>query len=130
MLKEVVFTDIDGTLTDIFSGRYEGTDKLVSALKANNIPVILCSAKTRFEQTKQEKEYLIIELGKSAKEVKTMLDEIKNKFKIEFKGVADFSMKDLSKLATMSIDSAKRMAQREYGETILQIKKSHISQFI
>jgi mannosyl-3-phosphoglycerate phosphatase len=29
----------------------------------------------------------------------------------------------------MPIDSTKRMAQREYGETILQIKKEHISLF-
>ena len=166
MLQKVVFTDIDGTLTNIFSGKYEGTDKMVSILKANNIPVILCSAKTRseqnkirndlrltdpfvvenggaiiipnnyfdlssacFDQTKQEEEYIIIELGKSAKEVRTKLSEIKNKFKFEFKGVADVSIEELSKLAMMPIDSTKRMAQREYGETILQIKKEHISLF-
>jgi mannosyl-3-phosphoglycerate phosphatase len=167
MLQKVVFTDIDGTLTNIFSGKYEGTDKMVSILKANNIPVILCSAKTRseqnkirndlgltadpfivenggaiiipnnyfdlssacFDKTKQEEEYIIIELAKSAKEVRTKLSEIKNKFKIEFKGVADVPMEELSKLATMPIDYTKRMAQREYGETILQIKKEDMSLF-
>ena len=167
MLQKVVFTDIDGTLTNIFSGRYEGTDKMVAILKANNIPVILCSAKTRSEQNKirtdlglidpfivenggaiivpknyfdlssayldrakLEEEYIIIELGKSAKEIRTNLAEIKNKFKIEFKGVADVSMEELSKFATMPIDYAKRMAQREYGETILQIKNDDISLFM
>ena len=166
MVQKVVFTDIDGTLTNIFSGRYEGTDKMVSMLKANNIPVILCSAKTRseqnkirndlglidpfivenggaiiipnnyfdlgsanFDQTKQEEEYISIELGKSAKEVRTKLAEIKDKFKIEFKGVGDVSIEELSKLATMPKDYAKRMAQREYGETILQIKNDDISLF-
>ena len=164
MLQKVIFTDIDGTLTDIFSGKYEETDKMVSILKSNNIPVILCSAKTRseqnkirnelglidpfivenggaiivpknyfdlnyFDRTKQEEEYIILELGKSAKEVRTKLAEIKNKFKIDFKGVADVSMEELSNLAMMPIDYAKRMAQREYGETILQIKKDDISLF-
>jgi mannosyl-3-phosphoglycerate phosphatase len=49
-LQKIVFTDIDGTLIDIFSGKFEGTDLLVKKLTELGIPVILCSAKTRSEQ--------------------------------------------------------------------------------
>ena len=166
MLQKVVFTDIDGTLIDIFSGKYGETDKLLYTLKENNIPIVLCSAKTYAEQNKirddlclmdpfivenggaiiipknyfdfqldieqttiKEEGYIKIELGKSASEIRTKLAEIKNKFKIEFKSIADVSIKELSKLATMPIDYAKRMSEREYGETILQIKKSDIPAF-
>lgn len=167
MLQKVVFTDIDGTLIDIFSGKYGETDKLIHTLKANNIPIVLCSAKTCAEQNKiredlglmdpfivenggaiiiptgyfdfqldmeqirlKEEGYIIIELGKSATEIRTKLSEIKNKLKIEFKSIADVSIEELSKLATMPIDYAKRMSEREYAETILQIKKSDIPMFI
>jgi mannosyl-3-phosphoglycerate phosphatase len=50
MLQKIVFTDIDGTLVDIYSGKFEGTDRLVKKFTKMGIPVILCSAKTRNEQ--------------------------------------------------------------------------------
>jgi mannosyl-3-phosphoglycerate phosphatase len=49
-LQKVVFTDIDGTLIDIYSGRFDGSDLLVKKFSSMGIPVILCSAKTRSEQ--------------------------------------------------------------------------------
>ena len=56
--QKIVFTDIDGTLIDIYSGKFEGTDLLVKKLAKMGIPVILCSAKTRSEQ-----EYIRNKLG-------------------------------------------------------------------
>lgn len=50
MFQKIIFTDIDGTLIDIYSGKFEGTDRLVKKLAKMGIPVILCSAKTRSEQ--------------------------------------------------------------------------------
>lgn len=49
-LQKIVFTDIDGTLIDMYSGKTEGTDLLVKKLATMGIPVVLCSAKTRSEQ--------------------------------------------------------------------------------
>ncbi len=49
-VQKIIFTDIDGTLIDIYSGKFEGTDLLVKKLANMGIPVILCSAKTRSEQ--------------------------------------------------------------------------------
>ena len=48
--QKIVFTDIDGTLIDIYSGNFEGTDLLVRKFVRMGTPVILCSAKTRSEQ--------------------------------------------------------------------------------
>ena len=50
MLQKVVFTDIDGTLIDMYSGKTEGTELLVRKLGMMGIPVVLCCAKTRSEQ--------------------------------------------------------------------------------
>ena len=52
MLQKVVFTDIDGTLIDLISGKYGESDKLLYTLRENNVPIVLCSAKTFAEQNK------------------------------------------------------------------------------
>jgi mannosyl-3-phosphoglycerate phosphatase family protein len=166
MTYKVIFTDIDGTLIDIKTGKYQGTKKLVSILKKNNIPVILCSAKTWSEQNKIREDtrlnepfivenggaliiptgyfnfsfnipvskvrqgYSIIELGKPAIEIRTKLHEIRKKFKIDFLGVSDVSLNELTKMTGLSMDQARRMAQREYGETIIKIKKNDLGKFI
>lgn len=50
MSQGVVFTDIDGTLIDIFSGHFSKTKKFVRELVRIKVPLILCSSKTRAEQ--------------------------------------------------------------------------------
>jgi mannosyl-3-phosphoglycerate phosphatase family protein len=160
LIQKIIFTDIDGTILDN-TGEYGETPKLISSLIKNNIPVILCSAKTLAEQNRVrkqigltdpfivenggaiviEKEYFdlsqimkdypvkerdgnyIIELGKPATEIREILNDIRKNFNISFRGVADVSIQELSNLAKLSTESAKEMAHREYGETILQIEK-------
>jgi mannosyl-3-phosphoglycerate phosphatase len=48
--KPIVFTDLDGTLLETVSYSYQLALETVKFLKANNIPIIFCSAKTREEQ--------------------------------------------------------------------------------
>jgi mannosyl-3-phosphoglycerate phosphatase family protein len=165
MIKKVVFTDIDGTLTDIKTGELGDVKDLIRRLKNRNIPVILCSAKTRAEQIKirrelgltepfivengggivipkdyfgslsdmpnhkEVKEYDIIELGKPAREIRLKLLNIRNQFKFKFIGVADLSIESLCHLTDMPPASARRMAQREYGETVLQIDRRQQRKF-
>ena len=50
MSQGVVFTDIDGTLIDIFTGQFDATRLLVKKLTESKIPLILCSSKTKVEQ--------------------------------------------------------------------------------
>jgi mannosyl-3-phosphoglycerate phosphatase len=45
----IVFTDLDGTLADYHTYSYESALPALDALKKNNIPLIICSSKTRAE---------------------------------------------------------------------------------
>lgn len=50
MSSGVVFSDIDGTLIDIFTGQFNTTVKFVDQLREYGIPLVLCSSKTEAEQ--------------------------------------------------------------------------------
>jgi mannosyl-3-phosphoglycerate phosphatase len=73
---------------------------------------------------------IVIELGKPAHYIRAKLSDIRKKYSINFRGVADISIEKLSNLALISREQAKRMAQRNYGETILQIQSEDIARFI
>jgi mannosyl-3-phosphoglycerate phosphatase len=73
---------------------------------------------------------IVVELGKPADYIRAKLSDIRKKYGINFRGVADISVEKLSNLALISRDQAKRMAQRNYGETILQIQSEDIARFI
>jgi mannosyl-3-phosphoglycerate phosphatase family protein len=160
----VVFTDIDGTLTDINTGKYNLSKGLIRELKENSIPVIFCSAKTFAEQEKITKDiglreplivenggavmiptdyfspstmlimknqkkignYIMIELGKPSHMIRQKLNTIRENYKIEFKGVADVSIKKLSSITGLRPSNARRMADRKYGETILLIDEKDV----
>jgi mannosyl-3-phosphoglycerate phosphatase len=68
----------------------------------------------------------IIELGKPATKIREILNDIRKNFNISFRGVADMSIQELSNIAKLSTESAKEMARREYGETILQIERKDL----
>lgn len=160
----MVFTDIDGTLTNTITGRYEVSKGLIKRLQRHKIAVVFCSAKTLAEQEKIRQDmgmrepfiienggaiiipeeyfsptslllaknykklgnYIIIELGNPAEVIRRKLNIIRTKFKIEFKGVADISLKELSIITGLGPSDARRMADRKYGETILLINKNSV----
>ena len=162
-----MFTDIDGTLTNIIAGQYELSKGLIKQLENHNIPVVFCSAKTFAEQEKIRQDmglsepfiiengaaiiipeyyfarstlllaknykkfgnHIIIELGKPAYLIRRKLNVIRRKYKIEFKGVADMSLNELSSITGLRPSDARRMADRKYGETILLIKKNEVPTF-
>jgi mannosyl-3-phosphoglycerate phosphatase len=49
-MKQIIFTDLDGTLLDSKTYSYEKSLAAINRLKENGIPLIFCSAKTRAEQ--------------------------------------------------------------------------------
>ncbi len=49
-MKQIIFTDLDGTLLDFETYSYEKSLSAINRLKKYDIPVIFCSAKTRAEQ--------------------------------------------------------------------------------
>ena len=73
---------------------------------------------------------IVVELGKPADYIRAKLSDIRKKYSINFRGIADISVEKLSNLALISREQAKRMAQRNYGETILQIQSEDIARFI
>ena len=85
---------------------------------------------SRTHPPKATSKVIIIEVGKSANDIRAKLSDIRKKHNINFKGVADISIEELSNLASMPIEQARRMAQRNYGETILQIQKEDVARFI
>jgi mannosyl-3-phosphoglycerate phosphatase len=84
---------------------------------------------SRTHTTKKTSKVIVMELGKSADSIRAKLSYIRKKYDINFKGVADFSIEELSNLVSISKEQAKRMAQRNYGETILQIQRKDFSRF-
>lgn len=170
----VVFSDIDGTLIDIFTRKYGKSKELVKKLKESSIPVILCSSKTWAEQDVIRKDlglesepfiienggaviiprsyfsgggagggggstdddlkhhygmrvvdgYSVIELGRSSAEIRKVLQYVRRKTGIPFKGVSDLSIEELAKIVGMTPEEAERMSKRQYGETILEIDKT------
>ena len=49
-MKQIVFTDLDGTLLDPITYSYEKSLDGINLLKQCDIPIVFCSAKTRVEQ--------------------------------------------------------------------------------
>jgi len=49
-MKQIIFTDLDGTLLDPTTYSYEKSLDGINLLKQHDIPIIFCSAKTRLEQ--------------------------------------------------------------------------------
>ena len=82
------------------------------------------------QETDSVNHEIVIELGKTADYIRAKLSDIRKKYSINFRGVADISVEKLSNLALISREQAKRMAQRNYGETILQIQSEDIARFI
>jgi mannosyl-3-phosphoglycerate phosphatase len=56
LVHAVLFTDIDGTLIDTFTGHFSTTKKFVRKLTRLGVPVIFCSSKTMAEQVKLRNE--------------------------------------------------------------------------
>ena len=48
-MKQVLFTDLDGTLLDLFDYSYDAALPALEFLKKRKIPVIVCTAKTLAE---------------------------------------------------------------------------------
>lgn len=72
----------------------------------------------------------VIELGKPVDNIIAKLSAIRKKYTINYKGVADVSVEELSNIASMPLEQAKRMADRRYGETILQIERKDVARLI
>nr|AAU82737.1 mannosyl-3-phosphoglycerate phosphatase [uncultured archaeon GZfos19C7]QNO53513.1 mannosyl-3-phosphoglycerate phosphatase [Methanosarcinales archaeon ANME-1 ERB6] len=55
-MKKVLFTDLDGTLLDLYDYSYDAALPALEALKTRKIPVVFCTAKTLVENEYYRKE--------------------------------------------------------------------------
>lgn len=71
----------------------------------------------------------IIETGAPANKIRSLLKQIRAKHDINFKGVNDLTLSELSNITKLPQDYAKRMMNRKYSETIVQIDNNEITKF-
>jgi mannosyl-3-phosphoglycerate phosphatase family protein len=85
---------------------------------------------SRHHTIKKTSEVILVELGKSADNIRKKLSYMRRKYDLNFKGVADLSLEEICNLVSLSKEQARRMAKRNYGETVLQIRNMDFSRFI
>ena len=71
-----------------------------------------------FEYHKTIGRYSVIELGMPYAEVRTILQRIRSKIGINFKGFGDMSPEEVARETGLDLDAARRAKRREYDETV------------
>lgn len=147
-IMKIFFTDLDGTLLDGHYS-YEKAEEALELLREKNIPLIICTSKTRaeielyrkrldnkdpfisenggaifipknyfdfgFEYDKELGEYFVIELGKPYKELRKVLEEIKNTG-LEIRGFGDMGVDEIADETGLPKEEAGLAKRREYDE--------------
>lgn len=85
--------------------------------------------KSKITSSKIFQKNYIIETGGSAHRIRSLLQKIRNEYDIDFKGVSDLSISELSKITKLPRDYASRMVKRKYSETIVQIDNKNLPKF-
>jgi len=62
--------------------------------------------------------YLVIELGMPYHEVRVILEQIRSKLAVDFKGFWDMSPEEVAAETGLDLDAAQRAKEREYDETV------------
>lgn len=86
--------------------------------------------KTNIPNSKISQNNYVIETGGSAIKIRSLLNKIKDKYDIDFKGVSDLSVSELSNITKLSQDYARRMMDRKYSETVVQIDNKRFADFV
>jgi len=149
----LVFTDLDGTLLEHETYSFEPALPAVKALKKKNIPLIICTSKTRaeiekvqlqlhnthpfisenggaifipkgyfyqkFNFTRKDPDYLIIELGTPYKKIREIFNQMYTLFPEKLKGFGDLSTQEVAHLCGFSLEQAKLAKKREYDEPFI-----------
>ncbi len=138
----MVFSDLDGTLLDEDTYSFDEAREALSFLKGRDIPVILCSSKTRAEMEvyrrrmalcdypfipenggaifiPEGKGYRIIELGKPYKLILEVLAEARRSLRVPIRGFYDMSPEEISKICGLPLEEAILAKEREYSEPIV-----------
>lgn len=71
-----------------------------------------------FDYHKAQNGYLVIELGMPYQEIRTILQEIRSRLRIGFKGFGDMSPEEVAAETGLDLEEARRAKDREYDETL------------
>lgn len=130
----VVFTDLDGTLLDHDSYRWDAAEPALNRLAALEIPVILASSKTAAEMTILQRDLSlarypaivengsgVIGLGEQDQcptydALRRTLDAVPPDLRRQYRGFADMSVAEVSSLTGLTEDQAQRAMQRDFSE--------------
>jgi len=138
----LVFSDLDGTLLDEDTYSFEEAKEALSFLKKKDIPIILCSSKTRAEIEIYRKRmrlseypfisenggaifipegegYRIIELGKPHSLILEVLNQARGSLGISIRGFSDMTPREISEISGLPEEEAILAKKREYSEPIL-----------
>lgn len=136
MTELVVVTDLDGTLLDHHSYRWDDARPALAALAARHIPVVLNSSKTRAEMRPLQAQLAldapfisengaIIDWGdgssrcfaKPRQQLLAVLAELRQQG-FKFSGFADWCVEDIAQQTGLSLAQAKLAADREFTEPL------------
>ncbi|MFC1728002.1 HAD-IIB family hydrolase [Nanoarchaeota archaeon] len=139
MKKEVIFTDLDGTLLDHDTYSYAKAKSALNIVKKKKIPLIICTSKTRAETEVYRKKLGIkdpfivedggaifipnkktIELGTSYKKLRAELKKLKKRFLIV--GFGDMTPAQLKKDAGLTLKQARLAEKRDYDEPFIIVR--------
>lgn len=141
----IVITDLDGTLLDHFTYAIKPADIALKKLSDLQIPVILCSSKTRLELAEISRKTglitpFVIEngaeivfpdstekniiLGINREKIITSLLEMAEELDIAIQGFSSFTPEKLSELTGLTVPQAKMALSREYSEPFIVAEDS------
>ena len=139
----IVVTDLDGTLLDHETYKYDSAKPAIDYLKQLNIPLVFNSSKTAAEIIHLSKEmnsiypfivengagiylpssdvgndYEIISFGKKRAEILSTLKILKDKYALSYIGFNDMSDGELMSQTGLTQDQAKKAQQRDFTEPL------------
>lgn len=132
----MVFSDLDGTLLDHQTYRYDAAEAALDLLRQNEIPLILCSSKTAAEIFPLRAELgfgncpAIVENGAGLlpanaseavpaathKHMMQLVDSLPGRLRQQFSGISGWTIEQLQAHTGLSTPAAKRAARRDYSE--------------
>jgi mannosyl-3-phosphoglycerate phosphatase family protein len=138
----IVFSDLDGTLLTLETYSCEEARPAVELLRSRDIPLVLCSSKTRAEIEHHRRELAldapfivengsaifipagqgcsVIELGLPAAEIRRRLADLRSEPGLDLRGYADLPLDEIRQRTGLDEEAARRASRREYSETLLQ----------
>lgn len=137
----LIFTDLDGTLMDFYSYSFSAAMPALTRLGELEIPLVIISSKTRSEiefvmeglpfrpqvfvsencsaiyiRKEPQSEARVIELGMPYRKVLEGLHAAQKESSTAIRGFSDMTVREISKVTGLDIESASRAKDREYTE--------------